>query len=66
MKRITLVLDDDDANAVAAALVERMLNPQTPTGHPLLPSGDSNFVGALMGEICRAFVDYRNEEPRSA
>ncbi|KKK77469.1 hypothetical protein LCGC14_2853290, partial [marine sediment metagenome] len=37
MKRITLVLDNDDANAVAAALVERMLSPQTSLGHPLLP-----------------------------
>ncbi len=62
MRTIKLILDDEDAGAVAAALVERMLKPQTPTGHPLLPPGESNFAGALIGEICRAFVDYRNEE----
>jgi len=64
MRTITLVLDDDDAVAVAEAIVERMENPKGENGYVILPDGMSNQLGALIAEICRAFVDYRKEMTR--
>ena len=61
MRRVTLLLDDDDAIAVAEAIVERMENPVDINGETILPCGESNRLGALIAEICRAFTDYREE-----
>jgi hypothetical protein len=64
MKTLTLVLDDDDERAVQAAMAERQRSSRwdDSDGGVLLPEGDSDLPGAIIAEICRAYVDYRRLE----
>ncbi len=59
MKTLTLVLDNDDDRAVQAAIAERQRDSRWPDGGVMLPEGKSNLSGAIIAEICRAYVDYR-------
>lgn len=58
MKKLTLVLDDDDDRAVQAAIAERQRDSRWPDG-VMLPEGESDLPGAIIAEICRGYVDYR-------
>lgn len=61
MHEIRLILDDDDYRDVNAAIAERQRSPRwyDEEGGVLLPEGDSDLPGAIIGEICRAWLDYR-------
>ncbi len=63
MKTLTLMLDEDDHRAVQAAIAERQRSPrwEDSDGGVLLPEGESDLLGAIIAEICRAYVDYRRE-----
>ncbi len=55
MQTIILVVDDDDARAIHEAISRFQ---QTSGG--TIADGDGDLRGRVIGEICRAFVDYRD------
>ncbi len=52
MKTITILVDDDDARAIDDVLT---IFAETPFHD--LPEGESDDVGAVLGEVCRAWMD---------
>lgn len=53
MNRMELILDDDDYGAIQDEITRRQL-----TDRPL-PEGESNLAGAMIGEMVRDLVEYR-------
>jgi hypothetical protein len=61
LRRIELILDDDDFNTIQAEITHRQVRsraiaPDSPT---ILPDGDSNLAGAILAECCRDLIEYR-------
>ncbi len=62
MATLTLILDEDDSRAVHEAIAKRQQESRWPEGGVLLPEGESDLPGAIIAEICRAYVDYKPPE----
>ena len=62
-RQIILVLDEDDWNAIQAEFAERQSfrrdDGQGGT-EPMLPEGESNLAGAMVGEIVRDLKELRD------
>jgi hypothetical protein len=60
MKRIVLKVDDDDERAIQGAIAtyqKRTRWPEERGGGVLIPEGDSDLPGAILGEICRGWME---------
>lgn len=64
LRTITFVLDDDDHAAFQKQVAYyqtryRVKNEETGKTEPLLPEGDSDLLGAIVGEAMRDLDEYR-------
>lgn len=60
MITLTITLDPDDARDINAAIARYQSStrwPQSDGGGVLLPEGESDLPGAILGEICRYWLD---------
>ncbi len=60
MTLITLALDEDDSRDINQAIATYQRSNRWPTdrgGGVLLPEGDSDLRGAILGEICRDWLE---------
>lgn len=70
LRRIDLILDDDDFDAIQAEITHRQVRSRAidPDGPTILPDGDSNLAGAILAEVVRDLNDCRalreKEHPR--
>lgn len=55
--RFTFNTDLDDAAAINQAVAYHQRRDHAVFGEHLLPEGDSDTLGATLGEICRAWLD---------
>ncbi len=55
MKTIKLILDNEDARDILAAIDKRQSWEMD--GEKLMPDGDSNYEGEALGEICRDWLE---------
>ena len=61
IRRMELLLDDDDFNAIQRELAHRQVRHRVGGGEAdtLLPEGESNIAGGLLAECIRDLDDYR-------
>lgn len=60
MTPLTCMLDDDDARDINAAIAHHQRTRRWPAnegGGHMLPEGDSDTIGAVLGEICRDWLE---------
>lgn len=62
LRRIELILDDDDFNAIQAEITHRQMRSRwdDAEGGTVLPEGESNLAGALLAEVIRDLDDHRD------
>lgn len=60
LRRMELLLDDDDFDAIQAEITLRQVRDHRAYGETLLPEGESNLSGALLAEVVRDLNDYRD------
>lgn len=58
MRQMVLNLDEDDYDAIQAAIARRQAW-RHEDGGPVMPGGDSDTAGAVLAEICRRWVEMR-------
>ena len=54
---MTLNLDTDDARDINAAIAHYQLTRRCSDGATFLPDGESDMAGAIIGEICRDWLE---------
>ena len=57
MTTITITVDDDDARAIHEAIATYQRTVRWHDGGVLLPEGESDLSGAIIGEICRGWLE---------
>jgi hypothetical protein len=69
LRRMELILDDDDFDTIQAEITRRQVAHRWPEGGTILPEGESNLAGAIIAEMVRDLDEYRSlfdsEFPRS-
>ena len=61
LRRIELILDDDDFDAIQREIAHRQARSRWPDadGGTILPEGESNLAGAIVAEMVRELGEYR-------
>jgi DNA adenine methylase len=61
--RMTITLDPDDERAVNTAIATYQRLNRWPEGGTLIPEGESDLAGAIVAEICRAYLQGARMNP---
>ena len=63
VREILLICDEDDWDAIQAEFARRQAHRMDDGNggtQPILPDGESNLAGAIVGEMARDLEDYRD------
>lgn len=58
MSEIKFFVDVDDARAINEAVAKYQTTSQWEDGRTMIPEGESDLLGAIIGEICRGWMEY--------
>lgn len=58
-RSITIEVDSDDERAIIEAISYYQAHSHSIHGQTIVAEGTSSLRGAILGEICRAWIDYR-------
>lgn len=64
MKPFSCLVDEDDSRAINAAIAYYQVHNRwdDEDGGILIPEGESDLAGAVLGEICRGWLEWMERE----